>query len=140
MFLQATRGRRAGEQNTGEVYYNVGRGNVELIYYNQFASDAEAAGPYEEEDEYHLYDDVGLRGASGAGPSGEETPYQRVDLQDVAVYNRVGSEGTEYHEYEEIPEGPSVETEQHHYEEVGLQRRAEATQRGRRPPVYEVDL
>ena len=140
MFLQATRGCRAGEQNTGEVYYNVGQENVELIYYNQFAYNDEAAGAYEEPDEYHLYDEVGQRGASEAGPSGEETPYQRVDTQDVAVYNRVGSEGTEYHEYEEIPEGPRVETEDHHYEEVGLQGRAKAKRRGRRPPVYEVDL
>ena len=144
MFFQVTRGRRA--QNNEVVYYNVGRGNVELVYFNEFA---EAAGPreeeeeeyhlYEEEDEYHLYEEVGQQGASEAGPGGEETPYQRIDLQDVTVYNRVGSEGTEYHHYEEIdlPDGPRAETEYHHYEEVDLRRTA---RRGRRPPVYEVDL
>ena len=135
MFLQVTR-----RQNNEVVYYNVGRGNIELVYYNVIASDAEAAGPSEEEEEEdHLYEEIGQQAASEAGPSREETPYQRIDLQDVAVYNRVGSEGTEYHHYEEIdlPDGPRVETEDHHYEEVDLQRTA---RRGRRPPVYEVDL
>ena len=148
MFLQVTRGRRAGEQNNDVVYYNVGEGNVELLYCNINYTDAEAAGARGEEEEYlyeeigqrgasgpslyeeyHLYDDVGQQGASEAGPSGEETPYQRIDPQDVTVYNRVGAEGTEYHHYEEIPDGPRVETEHHHYEEVDLQRTA---RRGRR--------
>ena len=157
MFLQVTRGRRAGEQNNDVVYYNVGEGNVELLYCNVNYSEAEAAGPSGEEDEYHLYeeigqqgapghslyeedhlyDDVGQPGASEAGPSGEGTPYQRIDPQDVTVYKRVGAEGTEYHHYEEIPDGPRAEAEHHHYEEVDLQRTA---RRGRRPPVNDVDL
>ena len=154
MFLQVTRGRRAGEQNNDEVYYNVGGGNVELLYCNVNYTEAEAAGPSGGEDEYHLYEEIGQQGASGpslyeeyhlyddvgaseAGPSGAETPYQRIDLQDVTVYKRVGAEGTEYHHYEEIPDGPRVETEHHHHEEVDLQRTA---RRGRRAPVYEVDL
>ena len=141
VFLQVTRGHRAGAQINDVVYYNVERGNVELLYCNIDYTDAEAAAARREEEEEkeedHLYDEVGQQGASEAGPSGEETPYQRIDLQDVTVYNRVGAEGTEYHHYEEIPEGARVETEHHHYEEVDLQRTA---RRGRRPPVYEVDL
>ena len=124
MFLQATRGQRSGARNVDLVYYNVAR------------SAAEAAGPREEE-EYHLYEDIDLarsRGdteyhqyeepdpqeASEAGPSGEETPYQRIDLQDVTVYQRVGAEGTEYHHYEEIPDRSRVQSEYHLYEDIDL--------------------
>ena len=96
-------------ENAGLVYYNAGRESVQMVYYNQFAAaDAAAA---EEQDEDHLYEEIDPHRAPEAGPSGEETPYQRIDLQDVTVYNRVGSDAeaagasgeTEYHLYEEIP-------------------------------------
>ena len=138
MFLQATRGQRSGAGNVDLVYYNVGRDNIDIVLHNAARFAAEAAGPREEEDEYHLYEEIGQRDRSPADTENhqyeepdpqEETPYQRIDPQDVTVYNRVGAEGTEYHHYEEIPDGPRVETEHHHYEEVDLQRTA---RRGRR--------
>ena len=78
MFLQATRGRRAEVETT--VYYNVGRENVEMVYYNVAASDTEA-GPGEET-EYHQYEDI--------------------DQHRVA-------EDTEYHQYEDIDEQRDAE-------------------------------
>ena len=138
VFLQVTRGRHAGEQNNDVVYYNVGEGNVELLYCNINYTDAEAAGARGEEEEY-LYEEIGQRGASGPSLYEEyhlyddvgqqETAYQRIDPADVTVYKRVGAEGTEYHHYEEIPDRARAETEHHHYEEVDLRRTA---RRGRR--------
>ena len=79
VFLQATRGRRAEVET--RVYYNVGRENIEMVYYNVAGSDAEA-GPSEEA-EYHPYEEIDLQRDAEAGPS-EETeyhPYEDIDLQ-----------------------------------------------------------
>ena len=83
MLLQATRGRRAEVE--ARVYYNVGRENVQVVYYNVAASDAEAGAgqepEYEDidlqrdagEPEYHLYEDIDLHRA-------REEPVYEVDL------------------------------------------------------------
>ena len=127
MFLQATRGQRSGAGNVDLVYYNVGRDNIDIVLHNAARFAAEAAGPREEEDEYHLYEEIGQRDRSPADTENhqyeepdpqEETPYQRIDPQDVTVYNRVGAEGTEYHHYEEIPDRPRVQSEHHLYDDV----------------------
>ena len=57
---------------------------------------------------------------------GERTPYQRIDPQDVTVYNRVGSEESEYlyddHLYDDVDppgasgDGPGVAAGVHVYE------------------------
>ena len=81
VFLQATRGQSA--ENVELVYYNVGRESVEIVYQNVPGSAAEA----EEEEEYHLYEEIDLPEAgSEAGPS-EETEYHQyteIDLPEAA--------------------------------------------------------
>ena len=97
MFLQVIGGHRAEAYDPAMVYYNVGRGNVDIVYYNVPGSDAEAAGPSEETDyhlyeeidqrdvpreeaEYHQYEDVDLQGGAEAARRSRIPPVYEVDL------------------------------------------------------------
>ena len=90
------------------VYYNVGRENVELVYYNTVGSDAEA-GP-SEETEYHQYDEIPLQGGS------EDQQYDDIDLPGE-------SEDQQYDDID-LPggseAGPGSEEPGHHVYEVDL--------------------
>ena len=90
-----------GSQDIGVVYYNVRRGSVEIVYYNEFAR---------------------------SGSDSDESDFQSFSFKKNPD-QQGGAEAA-----------PSEETEYHQYDDVAARGGAEGAGRGRRPPVYEVDL
>ena len=82
----------------------------------------------DDEDSDDDHEVIGLPRTAEAGPSEEHQnvpneEHQSVDVQDVTVFNRVGSEEAEYHHYDDVgqPDGARVDPDYDDadYDDVG---------------------